>query len=91
MNGRPHLHGLVERPAFWTPADFADAIVRAWSGQPLFHQQFVIEEVKSLDRSLRYNAKSAQAPKLGGAQVYFHREADDTAWWRAEWLKEWNR
>ncbi len=88
LTGRPHLHALIERPAFWPPEEFAKIVAKSWRAQPLAHRELVVQEVEDLPASLRYNMKAD--PKSGGNLAYFHKEPDERAWWRAEWLRGWN-
>lgn len=67
-NGRPHVHGLVERPEEIPIAEFIDAMERAWHGQPFGHRETCIEPIRSLGASFNYDSK-AGFHNL----VYFHK------------------
>jgi hypothetical protein len=67
-NGRPHVHGLVERPEEIPVAQFITAMSRAWHGQPFGHRQVRIEPIRSLGASLNYDSKAGFHHL-----VYFHK------------------
>jgi len=67
-NGRPHVHGLVERPEHIHPDDFIDALTRAWHGQPFGHRQVLIARIRSLGASFNYDSKAGFHHL-----VYFHK------------------
>ena len=79
MGGRPHLHALIERPAFINERDFALVVRKAWLAQPSAHREMRIEPVRDLHASLAYNTKSDDA---WSRVIYDWREPDVTAWWR---------
>ena len=66
--GRPHVHGLVERPEEIRLDEFVDAIARAWHGQPFGHRQILIEPICSLGASFNYDSKAGFHHL-----VYFHK------------------
>jgi hypothetical protein len=86
--GRPHVHALIERPPFWEPVAFAEVVVAAWVAQPFGCKQGLVEELRDVRRCLAYNMKADI--KTGGDIVYVHKEEDEFAWWRADWLRDWN-
>jgi hypothetical protein len=80
VSGRPHVHGLIERPQSVAASAFAVMLARAWRAQPFGYHEVKIDEIHDIDRSIAYNAKSS--PGLTGHLVYFHKEPDGSAWWR---------
>jgi hypothetical protein len=82
IGGRPHIHALLERPGFVSPFAFAAMIEKAWQAQPFGYDEVLVEEVRDLERSIGYNAKAS--PNISGNLVYFHKEPQSSAWWRAE-------
>lgn len=80
ISGRPHAHALIERPGRVSPAEFSTMVERAWRAQPFGYDQMRIEEVRDIERSIGYNAKTS--PGFSGNVVYFHKEPDESAWWR---------
>lgn len=80
---RPHVHALLERPVEISPERFHDLIRRAWSAQPFAYKSTQIEEVRSLQQSVRYNSKSwmPQSARDRAELVYFNQStsAQDVA------------
>lgn len=67
-NGRPHVHGLVERPEDVRLDDFIDALTDAWEAQPFGYKQVKIEPIRSLGASFNYDSKAGFHHL-----VYFHK------------------
>jgi len=67
-NGRPHVHGLVERPEHVRLDDFIDALRRAWQTQPFGYREVMIEPIRSLGASFNYDSKAGFHHL-----VYFHK------------------
>ena len=80
LTRRCHLHGLVERPEVCSAEHFAQAVERAWKAQPFAHSEMRIEAIRDLSSSLAYNAKSGWA---SDSLIYWHKTADERAWWRS--------
>jgi hypothetical protein len=80
LTGRPHAHALIERPVLVGAVQFASMIVRAWQAQPFGYKEVHVEEVRDLESCIRYNAKTSRA--ISGTLVYFHKESNESAWWR---------
>jgi hypothetical protein len=76
---RPHLHALIERPAFINEKAFALKIRGAWLAQAVANRQMKIEPVESLPASLLYNTKEEDA--LANV-IYRWNEPDEAAYWR---------
>ena len=59
---------------------FAAMVERAWQAQPFGYAEVRVEEVRDIERSIGYNAKTS--PAVSGNLVYFHKEPHASAWWR---------
>lgn len=81
ISGRPHAHALIERPRLVSPSNFAAMVKKAWQAQPFGYDHLLVEEVRDIERSIRYNAKAS--PGISGNLVYFHKEPGSSAWWRS--------
>ena len=79
LRGRPHLHALLERPAYINHQDFQRMVLKAWYRQSVSHREHRIEPLQDLRASLAYDAKAAGA---WDRVVYQHHEPDETASWR---------
>jgi hypothetical protein len=80
VSGQPHVHALIERPAFLAPDVFAEMVRAAWAAQPFGHGRVCVAELRDRERSVGYNSKAAS--DVTGDLVYFHREPAESAWWR---------
>lgn len=76
---RPHLHALIERPAFLKPYEFRTLVAAAWRKQDVANREMRSETIRNREACLVYNAK---APDAWYQVVYEHMEPDERARWR---------
>lgn len=58
LNGRLHVHGLFSCPEWLPVEDLKRLIDESWSATPWSYDERLIEDVKSVYGSVRYNVKN---------------------------------